>query len=91
MQHPRRQARQTTQGLRCIQIADQRLQTHLAQSGTARGSGGQRHQTPALRRLLHAGIAQTHIPAANDQDALAAKARGQSAQWGLVGGQNTPF
>ena len=76
------QARQPGEAGRVIQVTRQGRDTATAQEGRTLGAGGQRQQ-PDLR-ALHAGHAQADIAATDDQEALAAKARGQGAEGTLV-------
>ena len=72
MQHARAQAGKAAQTARVVEIAQQRRDAQRAQRLAALGRGGQRQQPHAAHGPRHA---LAHIAAADDQQALAAKAR----------------
>jgi hypothetical protein len=82
VQHAVGQAGQTLQAGRLVQVATKRRDAARAQLTGAVGAGGQRqHAHPAGERLRHA---QPDIAAANDEQALAAKAGWQRAGAGGI-------
>ena len=78
MHHPSGQTRQTAQCGRLIQITQQGQYARSEQNGLAFRRRGQRNNPKPGRQL--AGNSQAHIAAADDQDALAAKASGQRTE-----------
>ena len=77
VQHAVGQAGQTLQACRIVQVAQQWYDAARAQIGRAVGTGGQGQYAHPIGQGLR--YSQTNIAAANDQQALTAKTRGQCA------------
>jgi len=71
------QRRQAPQGLRIVEIADQRPDARGAQSAHALGRRGERHQRHAPTQIARHALAD--VAAADDQETRPAKARRQRA------------
>ena len=76
------QAGQSAQAGGDVEVTRQRRDASASQQGGALGAGGERQQAHAAG--LGLGHAQAHITATDDQEAFAAKARGQGAEGALV-------
>ncbi len=83
VQHARGEAREAPQGAHVVQITHERHGAGRAQSGHARGGGGQRQDARpwrALAGLQRAHGAQAHVAAADDQHTFTAETRRQRAE-----------
>jgi hypothetical protein len=86
MDYPVRNARQAPEAGGIVQIALQRRDATSPEQAHTFGGRGQGHQahTLTLRGTQLARCAQADIATTHDQDTLATKAGGQSAQRSLV-------